>query len=91
MLSYNGMRALMLQMCEILSSQDDVEYTSVYSITGWDSAAREGAQDMNFDNVDARYVKALLKNGATPWRPTIKENLRYTNSGNIYNLIIWKK
>ena len=28
---------------------------------------------MNFDNVDARYVKALLKNGATPWRMTIKE------------------
>lgn len=23
--------------CEILISQDDVEYTSVYSITGWDS------------------------------------------------------
>ena len=59
--------------CEILISQDDVEYTSVYSITGWDSAATEGAQDMNFDNVDARYVKALLKNGATPWRMTIKE------------------
>ncbi len=59
--------------CEILISQDDVEYTSVYSITGWDSATTEGVQDMSFDNVDARYVKALLKNGATPWRMTIKE------------------
>lgn len=59
--------------CEILISQDNEEYTSVYSITGWDSSDTEGIQDMAFDNVDARYVKAILKNGATPWNMTIKE------------------
>lgn len=59
--------------CEILISQDNEEYTSVYSITGWDSSDTEGIQDMAFDNADARYVKAILKNGATPWNMTIKE------------------
>ncbi|WP_418210771.1 discoidin domain-containing protein [Bacteroides zhangwenhongii] len=59
--------------CEIFISQDNEEYTSVYSITGWDSSDTEGIQDMTFDNADARYVKAILKNGATPWNMTIKE------------------
>lgn len=59
--------------CEILVSQDDVEYSPVYSATGWDSAPTEGIQDIEFDNIETRYVKAILKNGATPWNMTIKE------------------
>ena len=75
--------------CEIQTSVDGKKYTTVYAISKWDATATAGVMVLPFGkDVVAKYVKAVLKNGATSYNMTIKEFEIYnsTKDMNIYPL-----
>ena len=60
--------------CDLMISEDDVNYTTIYSIKNWDAVSNDGINKVSFDNANARYVKlANMKNSATPYNMTLFE------------------
>lgn len=54
-------------------SEDGETYTLIFAETGWDAVADSGKKIIDFDRLNARYVRLVCKNTATPWNMTLFE------------------
>lgn len=54
-------------------SQDGTDYTTIISEAGWDAVADNGKKIVDFERLNARFVKLVCKNTATPWNMTLFE------------------